>query len=49
MFVDGVRWNARTSGTALQEGEDVVVTEVDGLTLTVKTPEPEGGEADQQA
>ena len=44
VFVDGVRWRAHTDGTTIEDGEDVVVTEVEGLTLTVEKPEEEEGE-----
>jgi len=46
VFVDGVRWRAHTGGGPIEDGEDVVVTDVDGLLLTVEKPyEEESGES----
>ncbi|MCH8010124.1 MAG: nodulation protein NfeD [Chloroflexi bacterium] len=44
VFLDGARWRAHTGGATIEEGEDVVVTEVDGLTLTVEKPDEEESE-----
>ncbi len=44
VFMDGARWQAHTSGPKIEEGEDVVVTEVEGLTLTVEKPDEEESE-----
>ena len=44
VFIDGVRWRAHTEGAPIEDGEDVVVTEVEGLTLTVEKPGDEQGE-----
>ncbi len=44
VFIDGVRWRAHTGGATIEEGEDVIVTEVEGLTLTVEMPDEEEGE-----
>lgn len=44
VFMDGARWQARTSGPKIEEGEEVVVMEVEGLTLTVEKPAEEESE-----
>ncbi|MCH7697993.1 MAG: nodulation protein NfeD [Chloroflexi bacterium] len=44
VFMDGARWQAHTSGPKIEEGEDVIVTEVEGLTLTVEKPDEEESE-----
>ena len=44
VFLDGARWRAHTGGATIEEGEEVVVTEVEGLTLTVKKPDEEESE-----
>ncbi len=38
VFLDGAGWNAHASGETIERGERVIVTEVEGLTLTVKKP-----------
>ncbi len=47
VFIEGAGWNARTTGESIVQGDRVVVTEVDGLTLTVKKPE-EGESEDRE-
>ena len=44
VFIGGASWRAQTGGTTIEEGEDVVVTDVEGLKLTVEKPEDEKGE-----
>lgn len=39
VFYDGARWKARTEGPAIAEGDDVTVTEIEGLKLTVEKAE----------
>ncbi len=44
VLLDGAGWNAHTSGDDIEEGESVVVTAIDGLTVTVEKPEEEDPE-----
>jgi len=44
VFMDGARWKARTAGGAIPEGKRVVVTQVEGLTLTVERDTATEGE-----
>jgi membrane-bound serine protease (ClpP class) len=41
VFLEGARWRARAENPPIQEGQEVTVSEVDGLTLTVKRQESE--------
>ena len=45
VFVGGVRWQARAEGGPVAEGEEVTVTKIDGLKLTVRR---EADEAEQE-
>lgn len=42
VFLDGEYWSAETEDGPVQPGERVVITEVHGLRLKVKHPQPEG-------
>jgi membrane-bound serine protease (ClpP class) len=39
VFLEGARWRAEAEGAAIQEGEQVTVTDVQGLKLTVRKAE----------
>jgi membrane-bound ClpP family serine protease len=41
VLVDGARWKAQTGGARIEDGDKVVVTEIEGLTLTVDKPDEE--------
>lgn len=41
VLVDGARWKAQTGGVRIEDGDKVVVTEIEGLTLTVDKPDEE--------
>ena len=41
VLLDGAGWNAHTGGEEIEVGERVVVTEVEGLTLTVEKTDEE--------
>lgn len=39
VFLEGARWRAQAEGAPIQEGEQVTVTDIQGLTLTVRKAE----------
>lgn len=41
VFVDGARWRALAKGGPIEEGDEVKVTDIEGLTLTVERAERE--------